>query len=76
MLGRNTKLRLGLAGMVAAFAAAYAPPLSRTLKRHWPEELRRKRPDAQLQQAAHAKRERRKACVLRHVAAGGYLRHD
>ena len=57
-----------LLGMVAAFANAYAPVLSRTTKRHWPAELRAKRPDAVRQEAAQAKRERRQARNLRNAS--------
>lgn len=62
----------GVAAMLASVANAYTPPLARTVKRNWPAEWRRKRPDAARQDAAQAKRERRYERNLRHVNAGGY----
>lgn len=62
----------GLFSLLASVANAYTPPLARTVKRNWPAEWRKKRPDAARQEAAEAKRERRYARNLRIAAAGGY----
>lgn len=58
---------LSIFRILAAVANAYAPPLSRTKKAHWPEQLRAKRPDAVRQAAAQAKRERRWQRNLRNL---------
>ncbi len=50
---------LGMFGLLAAIANAYAPPLSRVRKRHLPAALRGKRQDAERVDAAEAKRARR-----------------